>query len=131
WLIIGGGGAGAGAAGGRGTTFSLGGPGCRRGSRTGGDTGSDGPCEGKAAVDGGTEGSIGGRSPRSIASSRRVSRSMVRTASQDESEVTSSIGVSESGVPAANSWISGRLVPEPNELLAKLRRTSVWSAIMS
>src|SRR5690242_3907908 len=81
--------------------------------------------DGNAAVDGGNDGgSTGGGSPRSMASSRRVSRSMVRTASQDDSEVTSSTGLSASGVPVANTWISGRLLVEPIELSERLARTS-------
>src|SRR5689334_752044 len=60
--------------------------------------------DGSATVEGGNDGdSTGGGSPRSIASSRRVSRSMVRTASQDDSEVTSRTGLSASGEPAANN----------------------------
>jgi hypothetical protein len=86
--------------------------------------------DGKAAVEGGkveggmADGSASGASPRSMASSRRVSRSMTRTASHDDSEVTSSIGFSASGVPAAKIWISGRLVAEPIELAERLKRTS-------
>ena len=52
---------------------------------------------------GGNGGSTGGASPRSIASSLRVSRSILRTASHDDSAVTSTVWLIVSGGPAANS----------------------------
>src|SRR5438105_183107 len=55
---------------------------------------------GSAAVDGGI--GVGG-SPRSSESSRRVSRSIVRTESQDDKPVTSTLRLSASGEPATNS----------------------------
>jgi len=126
WLITGG----AGAAGGRGGATTAFGE--RRGSRPGSGTSGGAAGSGKAAVDGEVAGgSAGGVSPRSMASSLRVSRSMTRTASHDDSEVTSSIGLSASGVPVAKTWISGWLVAEPIELEERLARTSAWSASMS
>ena len=68
---------------------------------------------GFAVAGGGIEVGMTGGAARSSASSRRVSRSIARTASQDDSEVTSTERSSASGEPAANSWISGRLVAAP------------------
>lgn len=74
----------------------------RRGPRTGGgfeDAASG--FAGKPAVEGGAG------SPRSKASSRLVSRSIARTASQDDKADTSTLRLSASGGPAANRRISG------------------------
>ena len=91
WLTTGGAGAGCAIGGRTGTALARGGAG-RRGSRPG--IGISGMVDdGNAAVDGGRDGSTGGGSPRSMASSRRVSRSMVRTASHEDSGVTSRVGV--------------------------------------
>ena len=51
----------------------------------------------------GLAGSAGGGSPRSIESSRRVSRSIALTASHDDSDATSTVRSSASGEPTANS----------------------------
>jgi hypothetical protein len=45
----------------------------------------------------------GGRSPRSIESSLRVSRSIALSASHDDSAATSTVRSSASGEPTANS----------------------------
>jgi hypothetical protein len=130
WLATGGT-----ACGGRGA-LTFGRKGTRCGARAGGTSDVGGSPEfaagGKASGGGGVEAGItGGRSPRSMASSRLVSRSMVRTASQDDSADTSMLGSSLSGVPTAKSWISGWPVAVPAELGAIEARMSAWSAGMS
>jgi len=87
----------------------LGFGGARRGIGTSDSDGSAGAAsgiaaDGAAAAGGGIDaGNAGKGSPRSIESSRRVSRSIARTASQDDSAATSTVRLSVSGEPAANS----------------------------
>ena len=57
-------------------------------------------CAADGGIDAGVAGGAG--SPRSIESSRRVSRSIALTASHDDSAVTSTVRSSASGEPAAN-----------------------------
>ena len=91
-----------------------------RGAIVGGGAGS-----GSAAVEGGTVSAPdAGGWPRSMASSLRVSRSMTRTASQEERLVTSTLRVSAPGGPARNNWISGWLPPEPIVVELNVARTS-------
>ena len=56
---------------------------------------------------------------------------MVRTASHDDSAVTSMVRLSASGEPTASSWISGRLAVPPSAVDASAARMSAWSAGMS
>jgi len=119
---------GAAAAGGRGAlAFGFGG-GLRR-SRPGigtSDVGwSDGSASGTAADGGGIDAGVAaGGSPRSIESSLRVSRSIALTASHDDSDATSTVRLSASGEPTANSWISGRLAAWPAAVEARVTRMS-------
>ena len=87
--------------------------------------------DGVVAYGGIPAGNAAGDSPRSIASSRRVSRSIARTASHDDSAATSTVRLRASGEPAANNCISGRLVDGPAAVNASSARMSAWSAGMS
>ena len=83
------------------------------------------PAEGSAGATGGIDaGNACGTSPRSIESSRLVSRSIARTASQDESAETSTVRSSLSGEPAAKIWISGWPLPGTSSAKAMTARTS-------
>jgi hypothetical protein len=102
WLTMGalspGCGAGSGTAGGRGAVIFALEDGCSGRPAFGATAG------GCPAAGGGIEaGKAGGRSPRSIASSLLVSRSIALTASHDDSDVTSTVRWSASGEPTANS----------------------------
>jgi hypothetical protein len=55
------------------------------------------------ATGGGSDAEVAGASPRSMESSRRVSRSIALTANQDDNELTSTVRWSASGEPATNS----------------------------
>ena len=113
WLVTGAGGfTKGGVAGGRGAA-AFGFRGSRRRSRPGSGTGVKSSLGGFASSDdvgtsagGGSKigaGAGGGGSPRSMASSLRVSWSIARTASQDDKAATSTLRLSASGVPAANN----------------------------
>src|SRR6266702_648713 len=130
WLVSGGLGAAGAACGAFGATFGFGG--ARRGSRPGiGRSVKDGSGAGSGETSVGNAAVAGGGSPRSMASSRRVSRSIVRTASHDDSGARSTVRLSLSGGPAANSWISGGAPESPVMIGVRLARMSAWSAGMS
>jgi len=130
WLTAAGGFETDGARGVAGGAACIGGASGGRGAMTGGFGGGAG--SGSTAAEGGTAGvSEAGGWPRSMASNLRVSRSMTRTASQEERLVTSTLRVSAPGGPARNSWISGWLLPDPIAVELSVARTSAWSAGMS
>ena len=128
WLTTGGAGA---AAGGRrgATTLGLGGVGAA-GTAAKGTEGEDIAGAGTAVAGGGTDAGNAcgckfcGCSPRSIESSRFVSRSIARTESHDDSAETSTLRSSLSGVPAAKIWISGWPLPGASSASAIAARMS-------